>query len=748
MVRSVTLAFLISLFAATSVFAETIRGKVTDPHSKPVARARVLVTHGTTTIVTTTTRADGQFGPISVPAGDYEITVAAPGFRAAPKLVKLAANGSADVQIALEIAAVSEAVVVSAAQVDRPLSRVTDSVTVIDRADLDARQTETATDVLRFVPGFSVVANGGRGALTSIFPRGGESDYTLVLVDGIALNSFGGGFDAAHLSTAGIDRIEVVRGPQSAVFGAGAIGGVINIITRKGGPVRFDGLMEAGGQGTAKFLAATNGSSGAWSWGAGIERLTSDGDTSFRESIGTNVTNDDYERVVGTVGLGWSDRATRSVRIDGRFGRDERGFPGPYGSDPAGNFFGLDTISRGINKPRGIAASGILGDAQRLRHTGQFSWTDTPSTFVSPFGDSEDKTRRTMLRYQADLERGRAGYSTGLEFIKERADNTFVTGETFEPIPVDRTVTGIFFESRWDLSPRAALTAGVRGERIARAELEGNPNPFGPRPDFDVDVVWSANPKVSGVWYLRGDRSSDAGTGWTKLRGGAGTGIKPPTVFEIGFTDNPSLKPERSRSADFGIEHAFPGGLVAVDGTVFANRYDDMIVAVSPAWSGASVYRTDNIANASAKGLEAGVRWMSPFGLSVRGAYTWMDTEILSVDNVASGVPAPYSVGDSLIRRPRHQGSIDARYSRGRALVFATMNGRGEVADYEPNFVSSVLTNPGYVVFAVGGSFRVARELEVYARVTNLADRAYEDALGFPAQARSATIGLRVALGR
>jgi outer membrane receptor protein involved in Fe transport len=169
---------------------------------------------------------------------------------------------------------------------------------------------------------------------------------------------------------------------------------------------------------------------------------------------------------------------------------------------------------------------------------------------------------------------------------------------------------------------------------------------------------------------------------------------------------------------------------------------------VKPAWSGASVYRTDNIANASAKGLEVGIRWMSPFGLSVRGAYTWMDTEILSVDNVPSDVPAPYSVGDSLLRRPPHQGSIDARYTRGRVLLFTTMNGRGEMADFEPNFASSVLTNPGYVVFAVGGSFRVAKELEVYGRVTNLADRAYEDALGFPAQARSATIGLRVAVGR
>src|SRR6185503_19454339 len=493
--------------------------------------------------------------------------VAVSGLRAAPKRVKVASGATAEADVALQLAAVSDAVVVSAAQVDRPLSRVTDSVTVIDRADLDARQTETASDVLRLVPGFNVVASGGRGAITSIFPRGGESDYTLVLVDGIALNRFGGGFDAAHLSTAGIDRIEVVRGPQSALFGAGAIGGVVNIVTRKGGPIRFDGAIEGGSQGTSKFSAATSGGRGAWSWGAGIEGLSSDGDTTFRSSIGGNVTNDDYERVIGTAGVAWSDRATRRFRIDTRFGRDERGFPGAYGSDPAGLFFGLDTVSRGINKPRGVAASAAIGDASRLRHSGQFSYADTPSLFISPFGDSDDRTRRTSFRYQADHEHARSGYSAGIETIRERADNTFVTGTVFQPVPVNRTVTGLFAEARFDLSARAAMTAGIRGERIARQALEANPSPFGARPAFATDVVWSANPKISAAWFVRGDRSSDASTGWTKVRAGAGTGIKPPTVFEIGFTDNPSLKPERSRSADAGIEHVFPGGLVAVDGT-------------------------------------------------------------------------------------------------------------------------------------------------------------------------------------
>ena len=219
-------------------------------------------------------------------------------------------------------------------------------------------------------------------------------------------------------------------------------------------------------------------------------------------------------------------------------------------------------------------------------------------------------------------------------------------------------------------------------------------------------------------------------------------------MFEIAFTDNPLLRPERSRSADAGIEHAFSGGLVAIDATVFANRYDDLIVGVKSAWTGASRYRTDNIANASANGLEVGFRWMSTFGLSARGAYSLLSTRILAVDRVPSGAPAPYSVGDALIRRPRHQGSADVRYTHGRAQAFLLINGRGRMPDLEPNYASSVYSNPGFVVASAGGSFTTTRNLEVYARVTNLFDRAYEDALGYPAQARSASVGLRVAVGR
>ena len=743
---SVLSAFLLIISTAGLAHADVVRGRVLDPQDKPVARAQVMITRGGTVIVTATTGTDGRFGPLTVPAGDYDVIVAAPRFQAPAQHITVAATGELDVKFTLALAAVSESVVVSASPVDRPLSRVTDSVTVVDRADLDARQTETATDVLRQIPGFGVVANGGRGALTSIFPRGGESDYTLVLFDGIPLNMFGGGFDGAHLQTAGVDRIEVVRGPQSAVLGSGAIGGVVNVISRTGGPTQANGLFEGGSQGTSRVIAAASGSRQAWSWGGSFERLASDGDTSYRASIGGPVSNDDYERLAGTATLGWSDRATRRFRVNARFGRDERGNPGPYGSDPYGLYPGLDTVTRGINHPRDIGGSAMFGDTRAIRHTMQAAWSDAPSQYISPFGDSDDRTRRLGGRYQADLERGRAGYSAGLEITHERADNTYVTGTLFQPIPVSRTLAGLFGEGRWDLGDRAAVTAGARLEHIERGPIEADP--FGSRPAFDSDVVWSLNPKVSAAWFLRGTRSADASTGWTKLRGGAGTGIKPPTIFELAFTDNPSLKPERSRSMDIGIEHAFPGVLLVADATYFANRFDDLIVAVGTEFSGVSRYRTDNIANASAKGVELGMRWQSRFGLSVRGAYTYLDTEVLGVDSYANEAPSPFAVGDPLVRRPRHQGSFDVRYARGRGQLFLAVNGRGATSDFEPNQLIAVLTNPGFATCDAGGSFFLGRFFEAYARVTNLANRAYEEALGYPAPGRLAMVGLRVAVGR
>jgi outer membrane cobalamin receptor len=729
----------------SSAAAEVIRGQAKDPQNRAVPLADVILTRGSRVVATAKTAADGRFGPIVAPAGEYELVISTAGLQSAPQRVVItAAAGDLNLDVPLKVAAMRESVVVSAAQVDSALSRVPDSVTVLDRGDVLARQIETVSDAVRRAPGFGVVQSGGRGAVTSFFPRGGESDYTLVLADGIPLNAFGGGVDAAHLGTSEIDRIEVVRGPQSALYGGGAIGGVVQVLTRSGGPLRGEASFAGGGYGTSIGRASAAGSAGAWTWGGAIDWTGTDGDTREFASAGGAVSNDDYERIAGSASVGWSDRSDRRIRVDARFSKDERGNPGPYGSDPAGLYGGLDTISRGTNRTRGLGGSAILGDPGRFRHVLRVAWTDTPSEFASPFGDSEARSRRLTGRYQIDFERGVLGWSAGWEGLAERADNTFITGEEFQEVPVKRSLNGFFVESRWHPESRATVHLGARLERISRSALEGDPNPFAPRPAFDTDVVWSANPKVAVAW-LMGARQDGA---WTRLHASGGTGIKPPTAFEIAFTDNPSLKPERSRSVDAGIELALARGALVVDATWFYNRYDQMIVTVGSSFSGASRYRTDNIANARATGVELGATWRAPRGFAARGAWTWLDTEILDVDNVPGQVPPPYSVGDSLVRRPGGQGLLDVTWTTGRVRAVLTINGRTDVTDIEPNFASSLYTNPGYVTTMAGASFVIGAGVEVFGRVTNLFNQSYEEVLGYPALGRAAMIGVRVARSR
>jgi outer membrane cobalamin receptor len=739
LVLRVTLGALLTLLtAAAAAEAQTLAGRVLDPDSRPVAGADVLIVRGNQVVATAKTSADGRFGAIAVEPGEYEIVASAPGLRSPSTPASVQAGAETSIDLKLAVTAIHESIVVSATQVEQPLTRATDSVTVITRAEIDAKQIETVPDALRAVPGLTVVASGGRGAVTSLFPRGGESDYTLVLVDGVAQNSFGGFIDFAHFGTGEVERIEVVRGPQSALYGGGAIGAIVHVITPHGGPTRAAASYESGGNATHRATASVVGRQAAWRWGLSLDGVMTDGDTRLL-SNGTRVANDDYERATGSVSLGWSGDRGRQMRVDARVGRTERGFPGPFGSDPLGLYQGVDLVSRGMNDFTSLAGTGTFRTGT-LTHRGRVTWSSAESDSISPFGPFEDRTSRTTGRYQLDTTVRRIDLSAGWEFVHEAAESTFVIGEQGQRVPVRRSVSGWFVEGRPNLGRRAFLNVGARVERIEREALEADPLSFSPRPALEEDVVWSVNPKVSAAWFV----NPPEGDTWTKIRAGAGTGIKPPTTFDIAFTDNPGLKPERSRSLDVGVEHGMAASTLIAEATFFANRYDDLIVTVSGAFAGSSRYRTDNIANARARGLEVGARWHPIDAVALRTAWTWLDTEILGVDGATSEAPFPYQVGDQLIRRPRHQVSFEAGWSHARGSAFVLLNGRGTVRDIEPNFAAEVFDNPGYVTVAVGGALRLTRNVELFTRVTNLFDREYEEAYGFPALGRMGMIGLRV----
>jgi outer membrane receptor protein involved in Fe transport len=391
-----------------------------------------------------------------------------------------------------------------------------------------------------------------------------------------------------------------------------------------------------------------------------------------------------------------------------------------------------------------VGLTAKLGQNATVAHSAHVNWLRSTSAYASTFGDSEVEANRSTARYQLDWNRTHSPVSAGVEWSGEQEDNTYITGDAFQPIPVQRSMAGFFAEIRPSFSDRLFASIGVRSDRIERKPL--TTDGFG-RPPFDEQVVWSTNPKVAFAWLLS-QGGDDSSWGWTKLRFGAGTGIKAPTAFEIAFTNNPDLKPERSKSVDAGVEQALASSRVIADATWFFNSYDDLIISVGSALAGASRFRTDNIANARAQGLEFGVSWHPTLTLAIRGAWTWLDTDVLDVDSVPGEAPPPYNVGDSLIRRPSSSGSFDVRWSGGLMSAFLAVSGRGSMLDIEPSLGRSTVTNPGFVTTSMGAAVRVHRAVEVYARLNNSFDRYYEDACGYPALGRSASFGVRVTSSR
>ncbi len=736
--------------AALTALAATVQGTVSDPDGKAVPGARVVLSTPLTSAATATTDANGHFSFDSLAAGRYEVHVLIEGFRAAPVSFVLEANESRDVPVTLQVSAFTESVVVSASQVDVPLSRVADSVAVVTERELEARQVESVSDALRSIPGMTVVRSGGRGGLTAVFPRGGESDFTLVLVDGMRANDFGGGFDFSMLPLASVEQVEIVRGPQSALHGSDAIGGVVQIVTRRGGRPRAGALFEGGGMDTTRVAATTAGSVNRWIWGGAFDRLATDGFTGIAPATGEPVTNDDYEMQEGSGTFGYQASDSFDAQLNVRVYSDERGFPGPYGSNPIGAFTNVDRTSRGKNDGRqvGFRTTFPWSASDRWRQQANVSYSDFDGSFVSPFGDSTSGLNRWTARTVTDVLAWRdTTASFGVEFQNEKADNTFITGASGTMVPVKRRTFGYFGELRAQPSERLSIIGGIRVEHIRRERLEASFDPFSPRPTFDVDTVVSPNPKVTAGYYL----SLPSTTGsWTRLRASAGTGIRPPSAFEIAFTDNPGLKPERSRSIEAGVTQAFANGAVMLDLTGFYNHFDDLIVAVGQSQQDASRYQTDNIANARSSGLETGVSWRLACGLMSRATYTWLSTEILAVDGASNEAPSPFVPGDRLIRRPKNQGSLDVTLTRERFNAFLTVEARGQMIDVEPSFgtFGGLFSNPGYGVVHMGGGVRLTSVVEVYGRVMNLFDRQYEEALGFPAIGRTALLGVRVATRR
>jgi vitamin B12 transporter len=618
-------------------------------------------------------------------------------------------------------------VVVTATRVPRPATDVPALVTVLSGAELRARGITTVYEALRDVPGATVVQTGAFGGQTSLFLRGGQSDYVKVLVDGVPLNQPGGAFDFANLRTDNVDRIEVLRGPASVLYGSDAVTGVVQIFTRRGeGP--GTGAMTVGGgtYGTLDWDAEASGGSRKASYSFGASRLTSNGVYSF---------NNDYRNTLtsGLVRFAPDERtdATLTVRYHDdtyHFPTNGAGVPQDqnqynYGSGPT---VGLDV---GHSFSRRLEARLLL--TTNNADVGYDNQPDSPAD--SNLFHSLDRFRRASADLRANLHLPAGAVVTaGAAFEQEHDRSTNVCASSFgdcttPPVDTSRWNGALYAQVVSDVARRMSLVAGAR--------LEDNQR-FGTYATYRAGAVYRV-------------------TASTRIRATAGTSFREPTFYEnfsTGYSiGNPDLKPEHARSWEVGLEQSLARGRATFSGTFFDQRFVDMIDYNPSALAPTPNY--ENIAGATANGVELGFRAI-PGALSLGMSYTYLHTEVTNPGfDTTSG--AALASGQPLVRRPKHSARLDLDYrvrERGTASLSITYVGDRQDQDFA-TFPYPRVTLPSYTRVDLAGEIHLLRsrgpapELAASVRIENLLDLAYQEVKNFPARGRTILIGARLRFG-
>jgi len=709
------------LLALPSALLADITGTVLDPRGAPVPGAKVHLL-GNVYARSTATDAAGRFRFAAPADGAYTLLGAAPGLSGAPQKITVRA-GAAQADLRLELAARNEVVVVTAERTELPASAVASSTTVLTRAQLDEMHAENVAQALRHVPSLNVVQTGRRGGVTGVFARGGNSNFNLVMVDGVKMNDFGGAFNFASLPIEGVERIEVVRGPQSALYGLNAIGSVIHIITRRASaPIEARGQAEGGSFGTVRGSFGAGGRAGRFGWNFDLMRHSSEG----------VVPNDDYLNQAGSLHLEYEPTAASRLRYTLLADANEVGAPGAY------RFRAVDRITRGKENSY---VNGLEFETQRGRFRQKLSggfYTDRLG-FVSSFGPSRSRQFRASVGTQTDVSLAEGDVLTfGFEYQRERFRNTFVTNERSADFPLVRNNFGWYVENLYQRGGRLFLNTGLRLENIRTSALPADA--FGSRPSVRERSTVALSPKISAAFLPR------AGGG-AKLHASAGTGLRAPDGFELAFTNNPGLEPERTTSFDAGIEQELAGRRAVVDLTYFYNRYHDLIVTLRGDLRGLSRWQSDNLSNSRAEGLELSGAVRPAEWISFDGHYTWLKSEVLALDRAPGRTPTPFQVGQRLLRRPEHSAaySITWRIPRLRLTLNTGAVMRSTILDVHPllGLSGGLLENPGYARPDLGAEIALSREVALFGRLYNFSDNRYEEALGFPALRRNFVAGLK-----
>ena len=476
----------------SSSHGATIQGTVYDPDGRAVSGAEVSLLSSLVAVAETRSDSRGEYRFEDLRSGTFTVAANVPGLTSVSAEIRLQATDTATADVHLKLSAVQEHVVVSASLGGALAPQIGSAVTVVSREEIENQGTETVADALRNVPGVAINRIGQQGAVTSAFIRGGNSNYNLVMIDGIPLNDFGGGFDLAPLPTDGVGQVELTRGPQSALYGSNAVAGVINVVSIQGEDTpHFSFAGEGGSYDTWRITTGGAGLTGGLSWAYNLSRISTQG---VRP-------HDTYRNQTSFVSLGYSRSPRRKfiVHFFGDAGRAES--PGPFGSDPDGLYPGIDASALTQKQDLfGYQANYTEQFSSRFQQVSTVSVSTDQFSFPT-FG-SFTKNWRLAANTRSEIAlTAKDVFVAGFEYDREQFKNTYVADPAGVPFDLPRDNFAFFAENRWNAGDRWFLTTGVRADNIRTGSLP--PDGFGSRPFIPATSVTQVDPRISVAYLAR-----------------------------------------------------------------------------------------------------------------------------------------------------------------------------------------------------------------------------------------------------
>jgi vitamin B12 transporter len=794
--KSIHCACLVLALAFTTISAiadgGNIHGTVTDPLGAVVAGAQVQLLRKGKPVAATTTDSEGRYRFSPLPPGRYQVKTTSPSFDSQQsEAIYVGSSSNAGVDLTLKIGSVSQQIIVSATGMNLPETQTGASVSVITSEQFQYKP--EVLEPLRQVPGVQVLENGQRGINESLFIRGGESKSNKVLLDGIPLNEIGGTVDFGGVFTTGIDQVEILRGPNSVLYGADALAGVVNMTTAQGKTFtpQLSYAFDAG-----NFNSLHNDLSLG-----GIFRQIDYFSEFARFDGGNTSANPHFHNGTYAGNFGWTPGASTSLRLTVRRVAAKVDVPNAI------DFFGIPDDSFQTEDNTYIGATLQNQTTSHWHNLLRYGATRQNSEFINPSPTGIPDPFGNFLGNTVTI-RGANGFSTTGQAILDFAGDypqrffilnnsdllTFQSDYTFGsrlsalfafhfenergPKPAERTNFSYTGELHGNLWNRLYATVGVGVEKNAVFGL-------------------AATPQGSLAYYLVRPRPSGSLAG-TKLKFNYGQGIQEPDIFSADnslfallsqLPNGPQLISQfhigpigavRSRSFDAGVEQLFWDGRAKLGLTFFDNHFSDEIEFVSPGGLGqlgvpnsvialtpfgASVNSLATRSLGAETELEVGLG----HGFTFRAAYTYLDgivrrsfssDELFPSFNplfptIPIGVFSPL-VGNRPFNRAPHTGSFYLGYARRKLALTLSGNfvGRRDSSTFlfDSSFGSTMLLPnhnlaAAYQKIDVSGSYRLTRHVQLYSAVENLASQHYDPAPGFPALPFNFRAGIRVTVG-